>query len=289
MKRPLCLLAFLMGLQFFLARPASSAPQVSTTDPGSPPATATIPGPLRSFLRMAAISQKVNRDEVLPLLARNVSVQGYQDNKPTEFLVLLRRYLDQARELLVLAGPDGVIRVANCNEAKPLLAILGYRMRESCGPKTSVETSDPDRAFLTIDSGFPLAELEETLRSGKPFSYSYPSSQVPSLFLANDWGVEDKSDSKKGEKTRNEPVDALLRDPVQARIYWAMSRIDPETINVLRQSPGIRKLAPFASVLDFYGSQISIHDGRVVVPGGPSSEGAWKDLVEQVRNLPPNS
>ena len=48
---------------------------------------------------MAAVSQKVSRDEVMPLLARNVSVQGYQDGKPTEFLVLLRRYLDQAREL----------------------------------------------------------------------------------------------------------------------------------------------------------------------------------------------
>ena len=262
-----------------MARAASSAPQASATSPDSPPATATIPGPLRSFLRMAAISQKVDRDEVLPLLARNVSVQGYQDNKPTEFLVLLRRYLDQARELLVLAGPEGVIRVANCGEAKPLLAILGYRMREACGPKTSVETSDPDRAFLTIDSGFPLADLEETLRTGKPFSYAYPSSQVPSLFSPNDWGGEDKSGSKKGEKNRNEPIDSLLRDPVQARIYWAMSRIDPETVNLLRQNPGVRKLAPSASVLDFYGSQISIRDGRVVVPGGPPSEAAWRDLV----------
>ena len=32
-------------------------------------------------------------------------------------------------------------------------------------------------------------------------------------------------------------------------------------------------------MLDFYGSQISIRDGRVVVPGGRASEGAWKDLV----------
>jgi len=228
---------------------------------------------------MAAISQKVAPDEVLPLLARNISVQGYQDGKPTEFLVLLRRYLNQARELVVMAGPEGVIRVTNCNEAKPLLAILGYRMRETCGPKTSVETSDPDRAFLTIDSGFPLAELEETLRTGKPFSYAYPSSQVPAIFAQDDWGLDGKSDSKNGEKNRNEPVDSLLRDSAQARIYWAMSRIDPETVDTLRQNPGIRKLVPFAAVLDFYGSEISVRGGRVVVPGGPPSEGAWKDLV----------
>ena len=36
-----------------------------------------IPGPLRSFERMAGISQQVTPDQVLPLLARNVYVQGY--------------------------------------------------------------------------------------------------------------------------------------------------------------------------------------------------------------------
>lgn len=234
---------------------------------------------MRSFLRMAAISQKVSREEVLPLLARNVSVQGYQDGKATEFLVLLRRYLDQARELMVMAQPGGVIRVSSCNEAKPLLAILGYRMRETCGPKTSVETSDPDRAFLTIDSGFPLADLEETLRTGKPFSYAYPSSQVPVIFADNDWGIEEKNQPKKNSKMRNDPVDELLRDPEQARLYWAMSRIDPETVKALRENPGMGKLSPYAAVLDFYGSQISIRGGRVVVPGGAASEGAWKELV----------
>ena len=76
-------------------------------------ATVTIPGPLRSFLRMAGISQKISTEEVLPLLARNVAVEGYQGRKdskgrPTEFLILLKRYVEQARELVTLAGPEGV-------------------------------------------------------------------------------------------------------------------------------------------------------------------------------------
>src|SRR5579862_3305357 len=129
---------------------------------------ALIPGPLRSFLRMAAISQQVSPDEVLPLLARNIVVSGYQGNKPTQFLILINWYIDQARELEALAGPQGVIRVSSCEDAKPLLVILGYRLRQPCGPEAAVETSNADRAFLTIDSGFPLAQLEETLRGGKP-------------------------------------------------------------------------------------------------------------------------
>ena len=58
------------------------------------------PGPLRSFLRMAGISQKISPEEVLPLLARNVAVEGYQGRKdrtgrPTEFLILLKRMWDR--------------------------------------------------------------------------------------------------------------------------------------------------------------------------------------------------
>jgi len=34
-----------------------------------------IPGPLRSFLRMAGISQKIAPEEVLPLLGRNVFME----------------------------------------------------------------------------------------------------------------------------------------------------------------------------------------------------------------------
>ena len=37
-----------------------------------------IPGPLKPFLRMSAISQQIAPSEVLPLLARNVVIDGYR-------------------------------------------------------------------------------------------------------------------------------------------------------------------------------------------------------------------
>ena len=67
----------------------------------------TIPGPLRSFLRMAGLSQAVTAPEVLPVLAHTVVLQGYQLGRPTEFLILVRRYVRQAKELDSLgAEPD---------------------------------------------------------------------------------------------------------------------------------------------------------------------------------------
>jgi hypothetical protein len=264
--------------------PATPAPDAQTapqTSPRSTSQTISIPGPLRSFLRMSAISQKVSPDEIAPLMSRNIFLLGYEgpqtSARETEYLVLLNRYVQQARELVALAGPTGIIHVSNCEDAKPLLGILGYRERPDCGQKgTFVETVDPQKAFLTIDSGFPLPDLEKVLQEGKPFGYSVPTSRVPVLFTEADW-VSTARRVKAGEN--KDLIDTLMHDPMLARLYWAMGRIDRETQESLRQSPGLKKLYPLAAVLDFYGSHIRIRNGRVLVPGGSSAEGSWKELV----------
>ncbi len=230
---------------------------------------------------MAGVSQKISTEEVLPLLARNVAIEGYQGRKdkagrPTEFLVLLKRYVEQARELVTLAGPEGVIRVSNCDQAGPLLNVLGYRLRQGCGKDAALETADPESAFLTIDSGFPLAELEQTLQGGEPFACHFANTPVPLLFSPDDWI---QAGAKESHDKQNDVLDSLLDDPALARLYWAMARMDTETSASLRQFAGISRLLPFAPVLDFYGSHISIRQGRVVVPGGVAAEPAWKQLA----------
>src|ERR1700689_3468520 len=47
--------------------------------------TVVIPGPLQPFLRMAGIGQEVSPADVLPMLARNVALRGYEQGRPTEF------------------------------------------------------------------------------------------------------------------------------------------------------------------------------------------------------------
>ncbi len=295
MKSPLCFPALLSGILLalclcFLTTTAGlaesapdppndlskSSPQANVSPATNPGAVVAIPGPLRSFLRMAGISQKISSEEVLPLLAREVFFLGYHGGTPTEFLILLNRYVSQARELSVLAGSEAVIHASNCAEAEQLLHILGYRIREKCGQSNaSLFTSDPERAFLTIDSGFPLTDLEQTIQGGKPFVYEYPSTTVPVLFTEDDWTAV-KSNKKLDTKNL---IDRLLRDPDLALLYWALSRMDNDTVANLRVSPGLERLLPFASLLNFYGSEICIRSGHVIVPGGGEAEAAWKDLV----------
>ena len=236
-----------------------------------------VPGPLRSFLRMAGISQKITAIDVMPLFARNIYMQGYEGgNRPTEFLILLNRYVQQSRELSAFSK-NGVIRVANCEDAKPLLKILGYRVREECGKNdTALETADPERAFVTTDSGFPLPALEITLQGGKVFEYPYPITRVPIFFAESDWL---SAGNKRDQRYSKDLLDTLLHDPDMARLYWAFSRLDPETRDALQRTVGLRELMPDAAVLDFYGSYICLRAGHVIVPGGEGAASTWKSLV----------
>jgi hypothetical protein len=259
--------------------PANAAPATANEGSASGFSQLVIPGSRRSFLRMAAISQQITPQEVLPLLSRNVFIHGYEGTShETEFLILLRRYVHQARELAALAAnSDMVIRISKCEEAEPLLHILGLRASASCGdPKISLKTEDPEKAFVTIDSGFPVPELERALQTGKPFEYPISSSPVPVLFAERDWTTATVKNSK---PDRKDLLDTLIDSASLSRLYWALSRMDPDTSRYLQQSIGIGKLLPYAAALDFYGREICIRDGHVIVPGGENASAAWKELV----------
>jgi len=238
------------------------------------PQMAVIPGPLRSFLRMAGISQQVSGEDVLPMLARNVTLWGREGNHETEYLVLLTRYVEFARAVQALTGPDGAVHVDGCADASKLIATLGYRFEHTCGqPNSTLVTSNADHAFLTVDSGFPLARLEESLAQHSPFKFEFPVTQVPVLLTQQQWAEA----GGLGKNGSQDVLDILLHDAQMDRLYSALAHCDPETRIELAKSPGLRKLLPVAPLLDFYGSRITIRSGQVAVPGGSDSD--WQELA----------
>ncbi len=262
------------GAALALPAPASTAPLT----PGA--AAISIPGPIRSFARMAALSPDLKPEELLPALARNVVTNGYQASsggeslEPTEFMKLIIRYLAQARELEKLAGAELMLKVPSCESSATadLLRVIGYRMRGGCGSDVVLETINATRAFLTIDSGFPLAELEQALRANRPFEYDFHPTQAPVLFGADYW-------RSSREKQGQEFIDTFLGDPSLCRLYLGMTKLDPDTADQLRKAISVQKSKSFAHVLDFFGGMFQIRNGRAVAPGGARSEKAWADLV----------
>ncbi|HLH40330.1 MAG TPA: hypothetical protein VKX39_14365 [Bryobacteraceae bacterium] len=239
-----------------------------------------IPGPLRSFARMAALSPDLNPQDLLGALARNVVTNGYQAGSSnealdqTEYLKLVVRYLSQARELERLSGDSKIIKIETCDSTQTgdLLRVLGYRMRGGCGSEVVLETVNASRAFLTIDSGFPLAELEQALRTNRPFTLDYHPTRVPVLYSADYW-------QPAKDKASGPFIDYFISDPSVCRLYLALSKLEPETADTLRAEIPAARLKIYAHVIDFFGAMFEIRNGRAVVPGGARSEKAWAELA----------
>ncbi len=238
-----------------------------------------IPGPLASFARMAALSPDLKPDELLGALARNVVTNGYQASTSaegldqTEYLKLVFRYLGQAREIEKLSGESKVLTISACDtpETGELLKVLGYRMRGACGSEVVLETVNAGRAFLTIDSGFPLAELEVALRNNRPFQYDYHPTLVPVLFGSEYW--------MSAEKEKKEFIDVFLSDPALCRLYLGLSKLDAHTASEMKKAVSIQRLRAFAHVLDFFGGMFVVRNGKAQVPGNAATVAAWGDLV----------
>ncbi len=258
-----------------LSLPAGPAPDVTPKD-----SFIEIPGPLRSFSRMAALAPEMHPEDLLTALARNVVTNGYQASgsnetlEQTEYLKLVVRYLSQARELERLAGDKKVIRIETCEstETGDILRVLGYRMRGGCGSDVVLETVNATRAFLTIDSGFPLSQLEQALRTNRPFVLDYHPARVPVLYTVEYW-------RSAKDKTTGDFIDFFLSDPSLCRLYLGLSKLDPETAADLREAIPAPRLKIYSHIIDFYGAMFQIHAGKAIVPGGARSEKAWGELA----------
>jgi len=256
-----------------------SLPAAGSTD-GLPHETILIPGPYRSFARMAALAPDASPAEIMPALARNVLTSGYQASRgsdqleSTEYLKLVQRYLSQVKELSQLAGAEHVIKVPNCDstQTNDLLRVLGYRMRGGCGSEVVLETVNAARAFLTTDSGFPLSDLERALQADRPFSYPYESTRADVLYTADYW-------MNPKERAQGNFLDALIGDPALCRFYLGLSKLDPETAGALRIAIPAVRLRGYSAVLDFFGGNFEIRQGKAVVPGGAKAASAWSELA----------
>lgn len=245
-----------------------------------PSGNISIPGPMRSFARMAALSPDLAPEDILLALARNVVTNGYQavsgseSLEQTEYLKLVVRYLSQAREIERLTGPDKILSIDQCESSKTgdLLKILGFRMRGGCGADVVLETVNATRAFLSMDSGFPLAELEQALRTNRPFTYNFAPTTVPVLYTAEYW-------LSSREKFSGEFIDAMIADPALCRLYLGLAKLDPETAAEVRKALPVARIRAFAHVFDFFGGMFRIRDGKASAPGGARSAQAWADLV----------
>ncbi len=240
----------------------------------------SVTGKLNSFRRMAALSTDLGLEEILPSLGRTIFTGGYHAARgtgtlePTEYLRLLKQYLTQAKELNAFAGDDKTIDVPVCESAETaqLLKIIGYRLRGECGPDAVLETVNPSRAFLAIDSAFPLADLELAFRRDEGFQLPYQPTRVPLLFDKQYW-------LRAARRSQEDFLDTFIDDPGLARLYVAIYNLHRPTAQALRDTVPVERLKDYAPVLDFFGAMFETDGGAAVVSGGERARPAWEKLT----------
>ena len=240
------------------------------------------PGPIRSFARMAALSGDIQPDDILPALARNVVTNGYQAShandelEETEYLKLVHRYLSQARELDKLAGADKVIRVddlrVHADQRPAAHARLpdARRLRQRSGARNGERARAPSSRPIR---DFRWPNWKQALRTDKPFSYDYHPASATILYTPDYWLSAQGEDTGRFHRRLSGRPRAvpLLSGHVEAG--------SGNGGGVSRTASRRCRLRAFASVLDFFGGNFEIRQGKAVVPGGAKSAGAWADLA----------
>ena len=225
---------------------------------------------------MAALSPDLGPDDVIPALARNVVTNGYQAAssnealEQTEYLKLVIRYLSQARELEKLAGADKIIKIETCDSSQTaeLLRVLGYRMRGACGSEVVLETVNATRAFLTIDSGFPLAELEQSLRTNRqPFAYDYKPTQCPGALWSRITGFPPRIAS-------GDPISSILSWAILpcAGCIWVCPSSTPQPRTSFATPPPCKRFARTRMCWIFMAGCSRCATAMPYVPGGARNE-----------------
>src|SRR5262249_555895 len=128
------------------------------------------------------------------------------------------------------------------------------------------------RAFLTTDSGFPLSELEQALRTNRPFTYDFHPAVVNVLYGSDYW-------LSAKEKGSGEFIDAFLSDPPLSRLYLGLAKLGHDPAEERRKAMPVQRLRAYSHVLDFFGAMFEIRNGKAITPGGARSAAAWTELV----------
>ena len=159
-------------------------------------------------------------------------------------------------------------------ETAQLLKIIGFRLRNECGPDAVLETVNPSRAFLSIDSGFPLAEVESAFRAGKRRPAALSLDATAALYGQEFWRAD------VSQEGRGRFSGAVSQRPGGgAAVRGVVADAPAHRRNCCARKSRSSGSKNYANVLDFFGGMFEIRDGKALVPGGARTEAVWGDLV----------
>jgi tetratricopeptide (TPR) repeat protein len=163
------------------------------------------------------------------------------------------------------------------NHAQDVLKLLGLQMhtekgqiRLDRGEKQSQNKKQDILAALAIDE----VGLEEALQSGKSFTFEILDEFAEVYPSARMW----KDSFPKLDQSQFALM--LLRNPLMARLYVGISRLDRRTLQALIGNSGLFVFVgrPADSLLQ-YGASFALEADHAAVPGGAAAGPIWSQLA----------
>ena len=192
-----------------------------------------IPGPLRSFARMAALSPDLAPKNCCPPWPATSSPTATRRPRPTK--PWSRPNISSWWSAISLKPanskswpdqqdhPHRDLRIdGNRRHAARDRISHARRLRIGRGARNRQRLARISHHRFRIPSG----RLEQALRTNRPFKLDYHPARVPILYTVEYWQppAKDKSRQNQGEF-----IDYFLSDPSLCRLYLGLSKLDPET------------------------------------------------------------
>ncbi len=247
-----------------------------------------VPGGLDALAFIAHAGQHIPRERFFSEYCRAVTNQLDMHNQAgKQYGEAIQEYFQHIAALETFGERDGdrVVITFSLNgkdarrNTEKALSVLGIKLRSS---KEEVEVSagekkDQAKKQETV-SALALDELgmQEAFSAGKPFTFEIPYEHAPLYPDEKFWreAFFAKKEDLGGFAT------AVLRFPKLAHLYLALSSLDRKTITELLAAVPLQTLYErHAELLDDFAPALAIEGSHAAVPGGPSAEAIWAQLV----------
>jgi hypothetical protein len=249
---------------------------------------ASIPGGLEALAFAAHMAERVKPDRFFAEYCRAVSDQSSQQAKEFKlYLETIHEHFQRIEALQALGKRQGdrvVITLAvNTKDARrnteKVLELLGIKLKSSKGDlavdrgeKKNQAKKQETLSALALDE----VGMQEAFQAGNPFTFEIVSERAPLYPSEKLWreAFYAKENEAGGFAT------AVLRLPKMASLYVALNSLDRKSINELLAAVPLQTMYEhYTDLLGHFAAAFALEGAHAAVPGGPSAENIWAELV----------
>ncbi len=249
---------------------------------------ALIPGGLEALAFAAHVAERVKPERFFAEYCRAISDQSAQQGKEFNlYLEAIREHFQRIAALQAFGKREGdrvVMTLAvNTKDARRntenVLGLLGIKLKSSKGDvavgrgeKKNQAKKQETLSALALDE----VGMQEAFQSGKPFTFEILSERAPLYPSERLWreAFYAKENEAGGFAT------AVLRLPKMASLYLALNSLDRKSINELLAAVPLQTMYEhYTDLLGHFAAAFALEGTHAAVPGGPSAENIWAELV----------